>query len=170
MVRLPILALSILVSSALATAQTVMEGAVQDLSGNPIHDAKVVLQHTNGVPAQISNTNSNGRFQFAAVDAGAYQIKTDASGFYPALYELTVRPRQAISLTIELQPAQAVQQTVEVKELYRTVDPEKTGSSQTFTREDLEALPDPLVENTNNLVANLMPGASTTRNRSSARE
>ncbi|PYY10335.1 MAG: hypothetical protein DMG69_07235 [Acidobacteria bacterium] len=160
MVRLPILALSILVSSALATAQTVMEGAVQDLSGNPIHDAKVVLQHTNGVPAQISNTNSNGRFQFAAVDAGAYQIKTDASGFYPALYELTVRPRQAISLTIELQPAQAVQQTVEVKELYRTVDPEKTGSSQTFTREDLEALPDPLVENTNNLVANLMPGAS----------
>src|SRR5207253_8311548 len=90
---LPI-SLSILVSSALATAQTVMEGAVQDLSGNPIHDAKVVLQHTNGVPAQISNTNSNGRFQFAAVDAGAYQIKTDASGFYPALYELTVRPRQ----------------------------------------------------------------------------
>src|SRR5207253_10079154 len=43
---LPI-SLSILVSSALATAQTVMEGAVQDLSGNPIHDAKVVLQHTN---------------------------------------------------------------------------------------------------------------------------
>jgi len=158
--RPPILALMILASTALANAQTVMEGTVHDVSGNPIHAAKVVLQHTSGVPAQISSTDHDGIFHFAAVEAGAYEIKTDAPGFYPAAYKLTVRPRQPVSLTIELQPAEAVRQRVEVKELYRIVDPEKTGCSQTFTHEDLEALPDPLVENTNNLVANLMPGAS----------
>ena len=158
--RLLILTFSIVISAILATAQTVVEGTVQDPSRDPIHAAKVVLLHANGAPAQMSATGNDGKFHFAAVDAGAYQIKTDASGFYPAVYELTIRPRQPISLTIELQPTRPVQETVEVKALYRTVDPEKTGSSQTFTREALDALPDPLVENTNNLVANLMPGAS----------
>src|SRR5439155_16486340 len=41
-----------------------------------------------------------------------------------------------------------------------TMDPEKTGSSYTFTRRDLERLPEPLIESTNDLVNNLMPGAS----------
>ncbi len=43
---------------------------------------------------------------------------------------------------------------------YLTVDPEKTGSSYTFSRQDLERLPDPVVETTSDLVNNLMPGAS----------
>jgi hypothetical protein len=40
------------------------------------------------------------------------------------------------------------------------IDPDKTGSSYTFTHQDVEGLPDPLVDSTNNLVNNLMPGAS----------
>ena len=41
-----------------------------------------------------------------------------------------------------------------------TIDPEKTSSSYTFTQQDLEKLPDPLTDTTNDLVNNLMPGAS----------
>ncbi|HYL11428.1 MAG TPA: TonB-dependent receptor [Terriglobales bacterium] len=155
-----LLALLIVSSTALGAAQTVVEGAVHDSSGNPVRAAKVLLERTSGVPGHINTTDDNGRFHFAAVDAGAYRLKTEAPGFYTSDYELTVRPRQPVTLTIELQPAKTAQQTVEVKALYRAVDPEKTGSSQTFTHEDLERLPDPLVENTNALVANLTPGAS----------
>ncbi len=63
-------------------------------------------------------------------------------------------------LTSLLQEKQTVRQSVEVQSNYLTVDPEKTGSSYTFTRQDLERLPEPMLESTNDLVNNLMPGAS----------
>ena len=49
---------------------------------------------------------------------------------------------------------------MEVKSEYVTVDPDKTGSSYTFTRQDLAALPVPLTLSTSSLVINMMPGAS----------
>src|SRR5439155_26958181 len=48
---------------------------------------------------------------------------------------------------------------VEVDSSYRSIDPEKTGSSQTITRQELEHLPDTAAENTSSLVSNVMPGA-----------
>ncbi len=71
-----------------------------------------------------------------------------------------LRPREPVSLTIELAPKTTVRENVEVTAQYQTIDPGKTGSSQTFSHEQLERLMDPMVENTSNLVANLMPGAS----------
>ncbi|HEY1272877.1 MAG TPA: carboxypeptidase-like regulatory domain-containing protein, partial [Terriglobales bacterium] len=148
------------VLAGLSFAQTVVEGNVRDVTGNLLPGAKIVLQHENGAAALSTATDNDGRFQFQGVNAGAYELKTERPGFFPSSYHFTIRPRQPLSIDVELQPATTVQQTVEVKSQYRTVDPEKTGSSQTFTAEDLESLPDPLVENTNSLVANLMPGAS----------
>jgi hypothetical protein len=158
--RFPLAALLILVSTGLAMAQAIVEGTVHDSSGAPVRGAKILLEHTTGALAQTATADNEGQFHFAGVDAGAYEIRTETQGFYPAVYELVVRPRQAVSVGIELQPASTLQQTIEVKAFYQTLNPEKTGSSQTLTHEDLERLPDPLVENTNALVANLMPGAS----------
>ncbi len=75
-------------------------------------------------------------------------------------YDFVLRARQPLSLAVELQHKQSVQQTVEVKSSSLTIDPEKTGSSYTFTRRDLDILPDSLTNSTNDLVNNLMPGAS----------
>jgi hypothetical protein len=122
--------------------------------------AKVVLHRAEGSIAQQTASDTSGKFHFAAVESGAYTLKTDAPGFYPNSYDFVLRARQPLSLTVELQPKQAVQQTVQVKAGYMTVDPEKTGSSYTFTQQDLEKLPDPLIDTTNDLVNNLMPGAS----------
>ena len=99
-------------------------------------------------------------FHFAAVEAGPYTLKVDASGFYSVEHTFVLRPRQPSSLAIELQPKQTVQEKVEVRSTYQTIDPQKTGSSYTFTNEDLENLPEPITDNTNDLVNNLMPGAS----------
>ena len=122
--------------------------------------AKVVLQRAEGSIADQAASDASGHFLFSAVDSGAYTLKAEASGFYPAAYDFVLRARQPISLTLDLQPRQTVEQTVEVRSSYLTVDPEKTGSSYTFTRQDMDALPDPLTNTTNSLVNNLMPGAS----------
>src|SRR4051812_20671599 len=151
---------TLLLLSVSAFGQAVVEGTVRDTAGEPVKGLKVSLERQDGRTAQISATDAGGRFQFSAVEAGPYEIKTNASGFYASSYHLTIRPRQPVSIAIELQTTQSVQQTVEVKSRYQSIDPEKTGSSQTFTQQDLEQLPDPMVEGTNSLVSNLMPGAS----------
>jgi outer membrane receptor for ferrienterochelin and colicins len=151
---------TLLLLAVSAFGQAVVDGTVRDTAGEPVKGLKVSLERQDGRTAQISATDAEGRFQFSAVEAGPYQVKTNASGFYASSYHLTIRPRQPVSIAIELQTTQSVQQTVEVKSRYQTIDPEKTGSSQTFTQQDLEQLPDPMVESTSSLVSNLMPGAS----------
>lgn len=152
--------LVLVVLSGLALGQTLIDGTVRDNSESALSGVRVWLQREDGGTAQKTETNRDGQFEFAGVEAGAYVIETTVPGFFATSYRLTVRARRPISLTIEMQPTRSVQQTVEVKARYQTIDPEKTGSSQTFTYQDLERLPDPLVESTNSLASNLMPGAS----------
>jgi hypothetical protein len=143
-----------------AGAQTAVEGVLRDASGKAVSGASVTLRRAEGSVVQQVTSDASGRFRFAAVEAGAYTLKAEAPGHYVTSYDFVARARQPLSLTIELQRKEAVQQSVEVKAGYLTVDPEKTGSSYTFTHQDLESLPDPLVDTTSDLVNNLMPGAS----------
>lgn len=146
--------------SAVACAQSVVEGTIRDQAGAAVVDAQVSLRHDNGVAAQTATSDSEGNFRFAGVSGGSYQLYLHATGFYPSVYDLTLGPRQPFSIEIRMQPREARQDQVEVRALTPAVDPQKTGSSQTFTHADLERLPDPVTDNTSALVANLMPGAS----------
>ncbi len=146
--------------STLTFAQTVIEGTVHDASGVPVSGASVHLLRENGTAAQTLPSAADGTFHFTAVEAGPYTLRAEAAGFYPAEHSFVMRLRQPLSLTIELQRRQTVQEQVEVRSTYQTIDPEKTGSSYTFTHQDLEDLPASLAESTNDLVNNLMPGAS----------
>src|SRR5712692_4568427 len=146
--------------STVATAQTAVDGLLRDAAGKAVAGANVVLQRAEGSIAQQITSDASGKFHFATVEAGAYRLKADAAGFYLASYDFVLRARQPLALTVELQRKESVQQTVEIKAGYRTIDPEKTGSSYIFAQQDLEKLPDPLTDSTNDLVNNLMPGAS----------
>jgi len=146
-------------ASAIAAAQTAIEGTLHDNIGKPVSGAILTLKPAEGNIAH-ETSDSAGEFHFGAVDSGTYTLQAEAPGFYLATYNFVLRPRQPISLTIELQPKRSAQQTVEVHVHSLIVDPEKTGSSYTFTQQDLDRLPDPLVESTSDLVNNLMPGAS----------
>jgi TonB-dependent receptor-like protein/carboxypeptidase family protein len=143
-----------------AFGQTTIEGVIRDNAGKAVAGASVALKRAEGAVVQQTNSDAIGKFRFAAVDAGAYTLKTEASGFYASSYDFVLRARQPLSLAVELQPKQSFQQKVEVKSATLTIDPEKTGSSYTLTQQDLENLPDPLANSTNDLVNNLMPGAS----------
>jgi hypothetical protein len=153
--------LVLLFAVSFSAAQSNVEGVIKTAAGAPVSGAQVFLTHAGAsAPAQKAVADADGRFHFSAVDGGQYVLRTEASGFFTSEYQLVLRPREPVFLTIELAPKTAVRESVEVKAEFRTIDPDKTGSSQTFTHQQLERLPDPLVENTSNLVANLMPGAS----------
>src|SRR6266403_52136 len=141
-------------------AQTVIEGTVRAGAGNPVSGASVRLLPQDGGSLQTTSTASDGSCHVAGVEAGPYTLKVDATKFYPAEHSFVLRPRQPFSLYLELLPKQTVQEQVEVRSTSQTIDSHQTGSSYTFTHQDLEHLPDPLVDNTNSLVKNLMPGAS----------
>src|SRR5229473_2781438 len=150
----------ILLISSTAYAQTAIEGTVRNAAGQPVPNVSVSLQHRDGGTALTTVSDSDGKFRFSGVEGGAYIVQTEAANYFKATYEFVLRPRQPISLNIELQAKETLRQKVEVQSNYLTIDPEKTGSSYTFTRQDLERLPEPLIESTNDLVNNLMPGAS----------
>ncbi|HJZ96420.1 MAG TPA: TonB-dependent receptor, partial [Candidatus Solibacter sp.] len=133
---------------------------MHDSAGKPVASASVQLTRKNGSAAESAATAVDGSFRFASVEAGSYTLKVEATGFYPAEYGFVLRARQPQSMTIDLQKKETVQEKVEVRSTYQTIDPEKTGSSYTFTHDDLEKLPAPLADDTNDLVNNLMPGAS----------
>jgi hypothetical protein len=150
----------ILFTPVASFAQIAVEGAVHDPSGVPVAKASISLRHPEGATIISTASDSNGKFRIPALEAGAYVLQVEASGYFELRYDFVLRSRQPVSLSLELQTKETLQQKVEVQAEYLTVDPEKTGSSYTFTREDLERLPEPMVESTNDLVNNLMPGAS----------
>src|SRR6202158_4007904 len=156
---LRVLCLLLLISGS-AYAQTSIEGTVQNTAGQPVPNASLSLQRREGGVALTTVSDSDGKFRFSGVEAGSCTVQAEAANYFKATYEFVLRPRQPISLNIELQPKETLRQKIEVQSNYLTIDPEKTGSSYTFTRQDLERLPDPIVESTNDLVNNLMPGAS----------
>src|SRR6266550_41414 len=143
-----------------ATGQTGIEGAVHDAAGNPVVGARAVLRRPESGNSLITKSDGGGRFRFAEVEAGDQKLSVEADGYYPATYDFVLRARQPLSFMIELVYKEAVRQATDVKSAYLTVDPGKTGSSYTFTRQELDGLPDPLTDSTNSLVTNLMPGAS----------
>ena len=150
----------LLLSCTSAGAQTIVEGTVRDNSGQAVTNAAVSLEHQIGGVLLATSTDPEGNFRILAVEAGAYRLRVQAGGYYPSTYDFVLRSRQPVSLTLELQREETVRESVEVHAHYLAVDPEKTGSSYTFSRQDLERLPDPVVETTSDLVNNLMPGAS----------
>jgi TonB-dependent receptor-like protein/carboxypeptidase family protein len=154
------LATLILFLPGVAWAQTVVEGTVHDKTGFAVAGATVELERENGSQVAAQMTAADGHFRFNAIEAGAYKVQATAPNFYSSTYEFVLRQRQPVALDLELERKESIAERIEVKERYLTVDPQKTGSSYTFTSEDLERLPDPLVESTNDLVNNLMPGAS----------
>jgi len=141
-------------------AQNTIGGALHDRSGAVIPNASVSLQREDGKVLSKTVTDATGQFRMLGSETGEYVVKTEADSYYSATLNFVLSPRQSISLDIELQRKEELRQDVQVNINYLTVTPDKTNSSYTFTRQDLDRLPEPLVESTNDLANNLMPGAS----------
>src|SRR5882724_10807208 len=155
-----LVALAILPWCNVTRAQTLLAATIRDTHGTPVANASISLQREGGKTIWNGTADTAGKIRLPSFEAGAYVLKVEVHGYYASAYVFVLRPRQPTSLNVVLQKKETVHEQVFVTANYLTVDPEKTGSSYTFTRRDLEHLPGLIVESTNDLVNNLMPGAS----------
>ena len=153
--------LILLLAAPFCAAQSSLEGVVRTRDGAPVPGAEVSLSRADtGIPVHKTTADAQGRFHFPSVEGGEYTFKTEAPAYFPSLYHLVLRPREPLTLTVELAPRTSTTAEVEVRAQAQTIDPDKTGTSTTLTHDQMERLPDPLLETTNTLVSNFMPGAS----------
>ena len=77
-------------SAATAQAQGMLQGRVRDSTGTPVANAAVFLQIATGeqtrtAPAQITHTDMDGKYRFAALRAGAYTLRAEMNGYGEAI-------------------------------------------------------------------------------------
>jgi TonB dependent receptor-like, beta-barrel/Carboxypeptidase regulatory-like domain len=104
-------------------------------------------------------TDDRGLARILAIDAGEYQLKTEASGYFPVRYQIVLAPRQTLALAVELTTRERVQQEVEVQGSVADLNTQQTGTSTIVTQQTLEQMPAYLKRDVQNLAQNLMPGA-----------
>jgi len=77
-------------SAATAQAQGTLQGRVRDSTGTPVANAAVFLQIATGeqtrtAPADITHTDMDGKYRFAALRAGAYTLRVEMNGYGEAI-------------------------------------------------------------------------------------
>lgn len=107
---------SILGGAAPAHAQTAatITGVVSDASGAILAGAQLTLTHTGTGLIRTAATGGDGRFVFAGVQPGAYDLRADMAGFQPYIRQaLVLSVGETLSLPLVLQVG-SVEQAVTV--------------------------------------------------------
>ena len=59
-----------------------LEGIVLDAHGNPVADASVTIQTSDGLHPHATRTDSSGHFEFARWQAGEYDVRAYSNGSF----------------------------------------------------------------------------------------
>ncbi len=98
---------------AQSASSTTVAGVITDASGAVVADATVKLTDKGTNISRSTNTNDQGRYFFADVISGDYEIAVDKTGF--RVTKTTVTAKVGIALTVDLKlELGAVTETVEV--------------------------------------------------------
>jgi hypothetical protein len=63
-----------------------LHGTVRDISGAPIHGAKVVVKNTDKGTETLANTNGSGEYVLPQLQAQTYSVTISADGFQPRIF------------------------------------------------------------------------------------
>ena len=92
-------------SVARASGQGSVEGRVIDsASDKPVPEARVMIALRGVAEAASVRADSRGEFRFPALAPGEYQLHAEAEGYLRIEYDLILKPRQPLVLSIELTP------------------------------------------------------------------
>ncbi len=143
-----------------AFAQANIQGQVMERGGGVLSQAVVQLQKANSTLAASTQADSGGRFAFNPIEPGDYRLVVKVPGFYDGEYEIALRPRQALQLTVELTRQSGLKQQIEVHSNYTDLDTGQTGATHFLSRNTLLALPTAMTRDVPTLALNSFPGAS----------
>src|SRR4051812_6282659 len=133
---------AILLFAALAAAQTSTNGAtitgtVTDAQNHPVARAKVSLR-SHATERMTTTTDSNGRFQFASVEAGKWEIHVQSANLTPVEYELALKPGERTEVEIVQPDRHTIEQQVQVTATWLPEDPNKVPAPiEVFSGEEL---------------------------------
>jgi len=85
-------------------ASATLQGSVQDAHGHPVAGATVKLQDTTGAPSLTAHTDPAGNYSFPALQAGAYTVRVESSGYSAAAFGpfvLGQKESKKVDLTLE---------------------------------------------------------------------
>ncbi len=162
--RIPQLAVLLLVAAAFAIparAQTtggVISGTIVDAQGGVLPGVTVTVRNVESGANRTSVTEADGRYRFAGLPPGRYELKAELQGF--AIVDvkdltLTIGLELAHNLTMQLL---GVQESVTVSGRATVVETTKTDVSGVITQQQIESLP--LYTRQPVALALLMPGTS----------
>lgn len=144
----------------IARGQSSIEGRVSDSATSaPIEGARVAIERLGGADGRAAPADAAGTFRFPAIESGDYELRVEAGGYITIVYDLALRPRQPLVLTIEMTPRRAGATQVEVRASASGVDSGETGSLRSLSRAELAELPAPMTRSLQTLVEQEAPGA-----------
>ncbi len=121
----------------------VLSGIVRNEATVPMRDARVVLRTEGGLERAVE-TNRNGRFEFAFVESGTYELVVERLGYRPvAIQRIAVRPGREVSLSVQLQPMVPPITGPDVRQYDAGIDGmSRAGAEWVFADHELEVMPD----------------------------
>lgn len=125
----------------------------------PVANVKVRLVRPGTTFSLSGVTDQYGVVRIPALEAGEYQLKATAEGFFPLNYQIVLRPRQALTLAVELTAREKVQEQIDVLTSVEELNTQQTGTSQVVTHQALEHMPAYMTSDVQSLAEHLMPGA-----------
>jgi hypothetical protein len=102
-----LLALAAMIFALTARAQHVpigtLEGTVLDAQGQPVADASVTIQTSDGLHPHATHTDASGHFEFTRWKAGEYDVRAYGNGLFSEWNEhIMIRSKKATKVTLRL--------------------------------------------------------------------
>ncbi|MFZ0818877.1 MAG: carboxypeptidase-like regulatory domain-containing protein [Candidatus Acidiferrales bacterium] len=87
---------------------TTISGVVQGADGKPLAKARVYLQPSDGRAPHTVVTDAEGRYQFANLRAGLYDLKAHANGAWTELERnINVHAKEDVTVNLKFKPPAA---------------------------------------------------------------
>lgn len=90
-----------------------MEGTVVDSHGNPVADATVTMQTSDGSRPFATHTDARGHFEFARFETGQYDLQAYSHGMFSRWTKrISIHRGKRTAVTLRLPPAADISVTV----------------------------------------------------------
>ena len=153
---------AIVLTNAALSQQSVtsatVSGRVDDPSGAIVRSATVTARNLERNQTFTATTDSQGRYQFLYLPAGAYDLKAQSPGFQPIIQKLTLTVGSALDVPFTL--TLGTTDRVDIQETPTAVETVRSQVAETIAPREIDSLP---LNGRNYLdLALLVPGVSRT--------